>query len=125
MCSIETPQDAAPGPLRTAISNAIVGIFKEHYGLGPTAARVFLEDDYVFVAMHGGFTRNEHTLMDAGHHQLVRDYRLRFQEAISETSRAAVAEVTGRHVVAHHSQVVFDPDMTFEIFVLEPRAADG
>jgi uncharacterized protein YbcI len=125
MAGIETPQDAAPGPVKTAISTAIVRIFKEHYGLGPTAARVFLEDDYVFVAMHGGFTRNEHTLMDAGHHQLVRDYRLRFQEAISELSRAAIAEATGRTVTAHHSQVVFDPDMTFEIFVLEPRDAAG
>lgn len=124
MAGTEITRDAAPGPLKTAISNAIVGIFKERYGLGPTAARVFLEDDYVFVVMHGGFTRNEHTLMEAGHHQLVRDYRLRFQEAISDISRSAVAEATGRTVLAHHSQVVFDPDMTFEIFVLEPRTPE-
>jgi hypothetical protein len=33
--------------------------------------------------------------------------------------------VTGRKVVAFLSQVHFDPDISAEIFVLEPEAADA
>ena len=32
----------------------------------------------------------------------------------------AVEQLTRRRVVAYHSQVVFDPDVAFEFFVLEP-----
>ena len=34
----------------------------------------------------------------------------------------AVTEITGRRVLTYHSQIVFDPARTFEIFVLEPQA---
>lgn len=121
MFGTEIRREAAAGPVKAAIADAMVGIFKELYGLGPTATRVFLEDDFVFVVLHGMVTRNERTLLEAGEHQLVREYRLRFQEIIAETSKAKIAAVTGRHVLAHHSQIVFDPDMTFEVFALEPR----
>lgn len=125
MSDSASSQQTAPGALKSAIANAMVAIFKEHYGLGPTAARTFLEDDFVFVVMQGGVTRNERTLLEAGHAQLVRDYRQRFQEAVSETSCDAIGEIVGRRVIGHHSQILFDPDMTFEIFVLEGAETDG
>jgi uncharacterized protein YbcI len=113
--------DAATGELRASLANAMVGLFKKHYGRGPTAAKAWLLDDaYVLVVMEGGLSRNEETLLAAGKPDVVRSYRLAFQEAVSETAIGAVEEITGRSVAAYHSQIVFEPTRAFEIFVLEP-----
>jgi uncharacterized protein YbcI len=109
-----------PGSLRAAIANAMVGLKKRHYGRGPEGAKAFVEDDYIFVVLEGGLTRNEETLLAAGREDLVRQYRLAFQEAVTETATGAVEELTGRKVIGYHSQIVFDPVRAFEIFVLAP-----
>ena len=111
------------GSVRTALANAMVGMKKQFYGRGPTAAKAWILDDYVFVAMEGGLTRNEETLLADGKEDLVRSYRLAFQETVADVVMAAVAELLGRRVLTYHSQVVFHPPRTFEIFVLEPQAA--
>ena len=49
----------------------------------------------------------------------MRQFRLRFQEVVEASATAAVERVTGRKVVGYHSQIVFDPDRAFEIFVLD------
>jgi uncharacterized protein YbcI len=110
---------AGGGPQRTALANAMVGLKKRYYGRGPTAAKAWLLDDYAFVAMEGGLTRNEETLLEAGREDLVRNYRLAFQEAMTETTTSAVEEILGRRVLTYHSQIVFGPTRSFEIFVLE------
>jgi uncharacterized protein YbcI len=107
------------GPQRTALANAMVGLKKRYYGRGPTAAKAWLLDEYAFVAMEGGLTRNEETLLEAGREDLIRHYRLAFQEAMSETTTSAVEEILGRRVLTYHSQIVFGPTRSFEIFVLE------
>jgi uncharacterized protein YbcI len=112
--------DEPGGSLRTALANAMVGLKKQCYGKGPTGAKAWILDDYVFVAMEGGLTRNEETLIAAGKEELVRTYRLAFQETVGDTVMAAVAELMGREVLTYHSQIVFHPVRTFEIFVLEP-----
>jgi uncharacterized protein YbcI len=109
-----------PGSLRAAIANAMVGLKKQYYGRGPEAAKAFVEDDYIFVVLEGGLTRNEETLLAAGREDVVRQYRLAFQEAVGPTATGAVEELTGRRVVGYHSQIVFDPVRAFEIFVLGP-----
>jgi uncharacterized protein YbcI len=109
------------GSVRTALANAMVGMKKQFYGRGPTAAKAWILDDYVFVAMEGGLTRNEETLLADGKEDLVRTYRLSFQETIGDTVMRAVAEIVDRRVLTYHSQIVFDPPRTFEIFVLEPQ----
>jgi uncharacterized protein YbcI len=113
--------DEPGGSLRTALANAMVGLKKQYYGKGPTGAKAWILDDYVFVALEGGLTRNEETLLAAGKEDLVRNYRLAFQEAMGETTMSAVAELTGRTVLTYHSQILFRPTRGFEIFVLEPR----
>ena len=113
--------DHPDGSLRSALANAMVGVKKTHYGRGPTAAKAWILDDYLFVAMEGGLTRNEETLLAAGKEDLVRRYRLAFQEAVADTAINAVQELTGRRVLGYHSQIVFNPHRAFEIFVLEPE----
>jgi uncharacterized protein YbcI len=108
------------GGRRAAISNALVGLKKEFYGKGPTAAKTYFNDDWVFVVLEGGLTRNEETLLEAGEEMLVRQVRLRFQEAMTKTICGAVEEIVGRRVLTYHSQVMFDPARTVEMFLLEP-----
>jgi uncharacterized protein YbcI len=101
------------------ISNAMVGLKKQFYGKGPTKAKTYINDNYVFCILEGGLTRNEETLIAAGRVDIVRDYRLSFQQAIRAEMCGAVERVTGQRVLDYHSQIVFDPPRSFEIFVLD------
>jgi uncharacterized protein YbcI len=107
-----------PG-LLADISNAMVGLKKGFYGKGPTKAKTYINDNYVFCVMQGGLTKNEETLLAAGEHDLVRQYRLRFQEAMAAPTTEAIERLTGRKVTGYHSQIVFEPEHAFEIFVLD------
>jgi uncharacterized protein YbcI len=107
------------GGMRAAVSNAMVSLKKEYYGKGPTSAKTYVNDNYIFCVLEGGLTRNEETLLAAGEERLVREYRLRFQEAMRESTMKAVEEITGCRVTGYHSQIVFDPEYAFEIFVLD------
>jgi uncharacterized protein YbcI len=107
------------GQMRKDISNAMVGLKKQLYGKGPVKAKTFINDNFVFVVLEGGLTRNEETLLAAGEERLVREYRLRFQEVVKATAHETIERLTGRNVLTYHSQIVFDPDRTFEIFVLD------
>ncbi len=118
------PEDGE-GAVRAAIANAMVAMKKQYYGRGPTAAKAWLLDDYVFVAMEGGLTRNEEVLLADGKEDLVRGFRLSFQETMSQTTTGSVEELTGRKVLTYHSQIVFNPTRSFEIFLLEPEGAAG
>ena len=93
---------------------------KDLYGRGPTHAKTYLCDEYVFCAMSGGLTRDEETMIRGGQQDAVRDYRLRFQSVIAPELIRRVEDVLGRKVASYHSQVLFDPDRLVEIFVLEP-----
>lgn len=114
------PLAGGDGEVRNALANAMVGMKKEFYGRGPTAAKAWLLDDYAFVAMEGGLTRNEETMVADGKAAEVRAFRLSFQETMERTIVPTVEEIVGREVLAYHSQIVFDPTRTFEVFVLAP-----
>ena len=64
---------------------------------------------------------NEETLLADGKEDVVRTYRLSFQETVKDIAMQAFAEITGRDVLTYHSQIVFHPMRAFEIFVLEPE----
>jgi uncharacterized protein YbcI len=113
-------EDSSPvGAVAAEISNAIVHLLSERYGRGPTKAKTYLFDNYVFCVLQNVLTTAEQTLVDAGQADLVRRTRVAFQEVLADEFKGAVAKATGKRVLAYHSQVVFDPDMGFEIFVLE------
>lgn len=105
--------------MRAELSNAMVGLKKNFYGKGPTKAKTYINDNYILCVLEGGLTRNEETLLAAGEARLVRQYRLRFQEVMAEATTEAVERITGRKVLTYHSQIVFDPEYGFEIFVLD------
>src|SRR5947209_10324173 len=99
------PREAG-GSLRTAVANAMVGMKKQLYGRGPTAAKAWILDDYVFVVLEGGLTRNEETLLADGKADLVRDYRLSFQGTVGATAIGGIEEVGGRAVLNYQRQRV-------------------
>ena len=107
------------GEVRAALSNTLVALMKEHYGKGPTAAKSFVNDEYVVTVLEGGITRNEQTLLEAGNETLVREFRLAFQRAVEAEFCSAVERITERRVLAYHSQIVFDPPRSFEMFILD------
>jgi uncharacterized protein YbcI len=106
------------GERLAAVSNAIVAIFSEGYGRGPTRAKTYSFDSYLFTVLEDLLTTVERTLVDCGEEDLVRTVRLTFQEATADRLTSEVARIVGRDVVAYHSQVTFHPPMGFEMFVL-------
>jgi uncharacterized protein YbcI len=109
------------GELLADVSNAIVGIFVECYGRGPTKAKSYMFDDYLITVLDDLLTTVESTLVENGKENLVREVRLTFQETVADRFKDAVTEITGRKVLTYHSQVTFHPARGFEIYVLEPE----
>jgi uncharacterized protein YbcI len=107
------------GQLRSAIANAMIRVLHEHWGKGPTRAKAYVEDGFVFCVLEDPSTTVERTLVDAGETDLVRELRLEFQEIANRECSEQVEALTGRRVLACHGQVVFDPDIVFQVFVVE------
>jgi uncharacterized protein YbcI len=112
------------GERLAAISNAIVTIFAEYYGRGPTKAKTYAIDNYLITVLEDILTTVERTLVDRGEEALVRRVRLTFQEATADRFTSAVSEIAGREVLGYHSQVTFNPSIGFEIFVLAEEAVE-
>jgi uncharacterized protein YbcI len=102
------------------ITNGIVRLFSEYYGRGPTRAKTYmLENRYVVTVLRDTMTTVERTLAEKGERDLVRRVRLTFQEAMAASFKGVVEEVLGRRVEAYHSQILIEPDVGFEFFILE------
>ena len=115
---------ASRGQLAAAISNAIVGIHSRHYGKGPTKAKTYLIDDTVVCVMQDVFTTVEHTLIEAGKGDLVREVRTTFQYSMRDEFIGAVSEITGRRARSFMSQIDCDADMAVEFFLLDSGETD-
>lgn len=118
----KSAQDESSGPNSAlqAISNGLVHLMSESYGRGPTKAKTYILDDtYVCCVMHEIFTTAEQTLIEAGEKDLVRRTRIAFQTALADEFKGVVEEALGRRVLTYQSQIVFDPDASFEFFILE------
>jgi uncharacterized protein YbcI len=114
------PEAAArTGEQLAAVTNGIVKLFHDYYGRGPTKAKSYLLDENVVVCvLEETMTQVERTLAATGEGGMVRQVRLRFQEAMAEEFKGTVSEAFGRPVIAYHSQLTVDPDVGFEFFVL-------
>lgn len=111
------------GPRATAISNAMTKLHREHYGRGPDTVRTILGEDHVICFLEDIYTPAERTLLDAGEIDAVHEARLAFQRAMETRFVHAIETATERTVRAFLSQTHIAPDISCEIFVLEPRAS--
>jgi len=117
MLASQNPQD---GAVRSAISNGIVSLLKEYYGVGPTQAKTYYLEDLVVCLLRGGFTRVEQTLLEGGRSAAVIEQRMAFQEVMKPRFTQVIEEITERRVVGYMSGNQQDPDMICEVFVLAP-----
>ena len=111
------------GPsVQLELSNAMVRIYKEQFGRGPTRARThFAGPDTVVSTLQDSLTPAERNLVRLGEHQRLRDTRMFFQYATEEQFRDAVETITGRKVVAFVSGIDTREDVSTEVFYLEPE----
>ena len=61
----ETRAQRRDGEVRTAVSDGMVALLKDYYGVGPTQSKTYYHDDLVVCLLRGGFTRVEETLLNA------------------------------------------------------------
>lgn len=119
------PAKLTGGQLLAAISNAIVGMLREHYGRGPMKAKTYaLDDIIVCVLRDSGYSPIEKTMMDSGEPQRVVEMREDFQRVMAQRYKDTIEDLTGRTVVAFISQAHVEPDITIEVFFVD-RPLDG
>jgi uncharacterized protein YbcI len=104
------------------LSNAMVRIYKEQFGRGPTKAHtVYGGPDLVICTLENSLTPSERRMVDLGEHQRVRDIRTFFQHATEPEFIEAVERVTGRTVRAFVSGTDTEHDVSSEVFYLHPQ----
>ena len=107
------------------ISNAMVRLYKDAFGRGPTKARAqFAGPDTLVVTLESSLTVAERNLVAMGEHQRLREARLFFQYALEEQLRGIVEQALGRRTMAFISGIDAQRDVAVEVFTLEP-ATDG
>ena len=105
------------------LSNAMVRIYKEQFGRGPTKAHsVYAGADLVVCTLERSLTPAEHRMVKLGEHQRVRDIRTFFQHASEKEFVEAVEQITGRRVRAFVSGTDTEHDVSSEVFYLHPVA---
>jgi uncharacterized protein YbcI len=110
-----------------AISNAMVALYKEQFGRGPTKTRThWVGPDLITVTLEDTLTPAEHNLVKDGEHQRLRDLRLYFQYANVREFCEPIERITGRTVRAFISGIDTEADgLSVETFVLHPKDSAG
>jgi uncharacterized protein YbcI len=103
------------------ITNAMVQLYKEIFGRGPTKARTnYAGPDTLVATIRDSLTPAEQAMLDLGEHQRVREMRMFFQHASESDFKETVERITGRKVWAFVSGTDTDRDVSTEVFYLEP-----
>jgi uncharacterized protein YbcI len=114
------PVPDPPGSILKDISNAMVALFKEQFGRGPTKVRSdFANEDTLICVLENTFTPAEKNMVKLGEHQRLRDVRLFFQHASEAEFRSTVERIVGRPVRAYTSAIDTDADLCVEVFIFE------
>jgi uncharacterized protein YbcI len=115
--------DRHAGPLRQQLSNAVMALYKQYLGKGPTDCRAYLERDLVVLVLTGGYNAGEQTLFADGKWHDVRRARLAWQDSMEERFTETIEQLTHRTVKAFMSASHQDPDVSVELFVLDETPA--
>ncbi len=103
------------------LSNAMVRIYKEQFGRGPTKAHtVYASPDLIVSTLENSLTPAERRLAEMGEHQRLRDTRMFFQHATEKHFVETVEQITGRNVRAFVSGIDTQEDVSSEVFYLQP-----
>jgi uncharacterized protein YbcI len=114
-------EEERSGLLMVELSNAMVQLYKELFGRGPTKAKTsYAGPDLLVSTLEDSLTRIEYTMVAAGEHERVRDLRMHFQYLGEDDFVRAVEQITGRTVRAFVSGIDTRRDVSSELFYLEP-----
>jgi uncharacterized protein YbcI len=103
------------------LTNAMVRLYKELFGRGPTKARTdYAGPDTLLATIENSLTAAERTMVDLNEEQRVREIRMFFQHANEGDFREVVEQITGRKVRAFVSGMDTQNDVSSEVFYLEP-----
>jgi uncharacterized protein YbcI len=106
------------------LSNAMVRLYKELFGRGPTKAHTaYATSDLLICTLEESLTPAERKLVELGEHQALRDTRMLFQHASDQEFVQVVEAITGRVVRAFVSGIDTYHDVSSEVFYLEARTA--
>jgi uncharacterized protein YbcI len=106
------------------LTNAMVRLYKELFGRGPTKARThYAGPDTLVSTIQNSLTPAERSMLALDEHQRVREIRMFFQHASEREFTEAVEQITGRKVWAFVSGMDTGQDVATEIFYLEPIPA--
>ncbi len=106
--------------LMSQISTEMVQAQKRYFGRGPTQAKSYLVDDFLVVVLRGGMTTAESTLLRLGREHLVRHFRQELEHELARHLIDKLQELTGRTIVDHQAQVLFNPDVVVKMFFFKP-----
>jgi uncharacterized protein YbcI len=121
--SAETPAERR-GIQTAELSNAMVAIYKDQFGRGPTKAHtVFATNDLVVCTLESSLTPSERAMLELDEHQRVREIRMFFQHASEKDFVDTVERMTGRQVRAFVSGIDAHQDVATEVFYLRPQPA--
>jgi uncharacterized protein YbcI len=110
------------GLMLVELSNAMVRIYKETFGRGPTKTRTsYAGPDLIVSTLEHSLTLAERKMAEAGDHKQLRDLRTYFQYLSRDEFVGAVEQITGRRVRAFISGIDTEVDVSSELFYLEPR----
>jgi uncharacterized protein YbcI len=107
------------GRVAAAISTAVVHVFSEHTGRGPTRARTTIDGTTVLVVLQDNMTKAERSLVAAGKSADVLQLRRSFQETMRADLVAVVEQLTASRVNAFMSANHIASDTAAEIFLLD------
>jgi uncharacterized protein YbcI len=120
-------EDGGAGVVLSEISNAMVHLYKQQFGRGPTRTRShWAGPDVLVTLLEDTFTPAERNLVKLGEHQRLRDVRMFFQYASVRDFCEPVERITGRTVRAFHSAIDTEAEgQAVEVFVLYPKGEEG
>jgi uncharacterized protein YbcI len=122
----ETPRTARnAGELNAAISKAVVRLYSEYVGRGPTKARTIHSGKFVLCVLEDTMTRAERSLSAGGHEDFVLQARHALQHTMQQDLTAAVEAFTHRKVVAMLSANHIEPDLAAEVFMLDEPLSES
>jgi uncharacterized protein YbcI len=106
------------------LTTAMVRLYKELFGRGPTKARTnYAGPDTLVATVENSLTPAERSMLELDEHQRVREIRMFFQHASESDFTGAVEEITGRRAWAFVSGMDTNRDVSSEVFYLEPVAS--
>jgi uncharacterized protein YbcI len=110
------------GLLMVELSNAMVRLYKDLFGRGPTKTRSsYAGPDLIVTTLENSLTRIEGNMAKAGEHERLRDLRMHFQYMAEDDFVGTVEGITGRKVRAFVSGIDTRRDVSSELFYLEPQ----